>query len=182
MKRGTIERIFNYFYKSNKYRNEIRRALVVFFGDRNIKIDETAEGLFNEWLLYDFKMLNNRSFLEEYVMTNPENLIDKNLKIYKGFLDNKFGIFEVIKIQKGESLKVIDLQSGVEYIINEKTATQHLKRGNVFIGRIGRVEGCYELVGANPIFLNSTINQQFRQAVPQKTQFDPLIVWQVLNA
>lgn len=116
----------------------------------DLELDEMQEGIFNEWLLFEAKLKNGRSLLEEYCLTDPEQAGEDLLKIYRDLIKtNHFGFFETLLVHRDEGLRLRDLQSGQIYDVKEKSGTHHIDTGNVFHGRVAKIENRWELVGAN---------------------------------
>jgi len=79
--------ILNYYFSNPKFHPDILGALREFFDlspsapINEIKIrDEVESGLFNEWFVYDFKLSNGRTPIEDFYLTNPDNLNDARLE------------------------------------------------------------------------------------------------------
>lgn len=161
------------------------RALREFF-DRpdldkggSLETNEKSEGFFNEWFLYDFVLQGGCTVLEDFIATNPLNLKDAEMKIYQDLLDNTYGIFEVLEIDLGKNIKVIDLQNGKEWIVREFSATFGLEKGSVCFGRIGKVGDHYELIGADPLSLQK-IDEATKKSFQQtKFKLTPKIVHEI---
>lgn len=152
---GTISKIHKLYYSDPRYKNEIMRAMGEFFenpdivNNRAIEITKESEGLFNEWFLYDFVMKNNKTPLENFICKNPLELSKKQLIVYTDLLHNRYGIYEVLKIERGKSMTVKDLQTKEKFTVNEFVATFRMGAGDVFFGRIGQVADHLEFVGAD---------------------------------
>lgn len=152
---GTISKIHEYYFSEPKYNDEIFRAMSIFFEnpdlatERKIEIADGSDALFNEWFLYDFVMKNNLSPLENFIRENPLKLSRKQLAIYIDLLNNRYGIYEVLKIVRGKSMTVKDLQTNEKFKVYEFNATFNMGVGDVFFGRIGQVAGHFEFVGAD---------------------------------
>lgn len=115
-----------------------------------LELDEMQEGIFNEWLLFEAKLKNGRSLLEEYCLTDPEQAGEDRLKIYRDLIKtNHLGLFEALLVHRDEGLRLRDLQSGQIYDVKEKSGTHHVDTGNVFYGRVAKIGSQWELVGAN---------------------------------
>jgi len=172
--RGSITKIFEYYFTAPQFSNEVLRASQEFFnrpdlgGGSSPNIDnKKSEGFFNEWFLYDFIMANGHTPLEDFINTNPLNLKELELKPYRDLLDNRFGIFEVLEVELGHSLTIKDLQTKEKWLVLENRGTHDLEKGRIFFGRVGRVGDHYELVGADSFSLqdvNDAIKRSFRRA------------------
>ena len=107
------------------------------------------EGLFNEWLLYDFIFPNGRTMLEDFVARNPLKLNLQGMVLYKDILSSHaYGLFEVLAIAPGDGLVLGNAQTGEELEVRERKLTYQIVPGNAFFGRTGKVEDHFELIGA----------------------------------
>ena len=157
METNTIRRLLEYYFKAPDFALHIERAFSEFFNDNSsMKINDDLGGIdesvmFNEWLVFDFKLDNDKTLLQDFYECNPENLTSKALKIYKDLQKNTYSFFEIIKINIGKGLELLDLYAGKKYYVREKSLTYQVKKGLLFFGRIGRVGRHFELVGSHPI-------------------------------
>ncbi len=166
MEKGAISKIIEYYSTKPKHRKEFITAVKEFF-DRpdlkpggDIELRDRDEEIFNEWFVFDFKLKNGKTLLEDFYDENPYNYNMIKLQIYKDLQDNCFGLYRVKDIQLGEWLKLENLKTGKTYQVREFSATFSLKKEQVFSGRVGRVGSHYELVGSNPVFGPVKINTE----------------------
>jgi hypothetical protein len=159
--KGSISKIYKYYFTSPEYGGDVMCALREFFDRPDLERsgsldmgDEIGEGLFNEWFLYDFKMKNDKTPLENFIARNPFRLGNKEMALYRNLLDNKFGIFEVLSIKRDQGLDLRDLQTDMEWFVYEKSLTHQAKIRDVLFGRIANVGDHYELVGANTFLMD----------------------------
>ncbi|MCD6528463.1 hypothetical protein J7K44_02395 [bacterium] len=183
MKKGTISKIFDYYFTKPQFKKEIIRALREFFNKPNFKpgdkleISERDIEMFNEWFIFDFKLTNEKTPLEDFYERNPYNLKPASLKVYKTLQDNHFGFYKVKEVRLGKWLTLENLQTRRVYKVKEFTATFYLEKGEIFSGRVGKVIDHYELVGANaslfPIGANVELEEIFRK---EKIKLNPKIL------
>lgn len=158
--KGSISRVYEYYLTTPQFRNDMVRALQEFFDqpdlDQGSSLATTpeSEAFFNEWFLYDFEFKHGQSVLKNFVATNPLGLTNKNMKLYKKLLNNKYSVFEVLEVKIGQSIKLKDLQTNKQWLVEERKATFSLKGGSVFFGRVGEVDDHYELIGADSFSLS----------------------------
>jgi hypothetical protein len=179
MEKGTIPKIFDYYFGKAQFKEEILRALREFFNKPDLKAGgkletrEEDEALFNEWFIFDFKLGNGKTPLEDFYEKNPYNLNMVRLQTYKDLQDNHFGFYKVKDIRLGEGLTLENLQTGKVYQVREFAATFGLKKEQVFSARVGRVGDHYELVGSNPSFgpvkFDKTLEDLFRKEKKELT-------------
>ncbi len=183
MEKGTIPKIFDYYFGKAQFKEEVIRALREFFnksdfkvGDE-LKITEEDQAMFNEWFVFDFKLSNGKTPLEDFYEKNLYNLNMLRLQVYKDLQDNQFGLYKVRDIRLGEGLTLENLQTSKVYRVREFSATFGLKEGQVFSARVGRVGDHYELVGGDPSFgpvkLDLAMENLFRE---DKKELNPKIL------
>ena len=170
--KGSISKIYEYYFTAPRYKEEVLRALREFFDQPDLgkggslETDETSEGLFNEWFLYDFVLSSGRIVLEDFISTNPFKLEDLEMKSYRDLLDSCYGMFEVLEVKLGQGIKIEDMQTGKQWVVSEFNGTFNLGKGFIFFGRVGKVGDHYELVGADSFSLegvNAAAKKAFRK-------------------
>lgn len=163
MKPGAIRKIFNYYYHNPAYQSQLEKALRDFFniGSKTafFAADEAAKPYFNEWLTYDFKLANGKTLLEDFYERNPYNLSPIERQAYKDLMTNEYGAFEVLKVEQGQGLELLSLQTAKKYYVNEFRATFQLKPGAVIFNRVAKTGDHYELVGADSIVFDVQLEQ-----------------------
>ena len=135
----------------------VRKAIVEFFGitpiDQHMENIEAISGLFNEWLIFDFKMPSGTTFIVDYYFKNPESLPKEQLEELRQIIETQqFEMLELQSIKRGKCLKVYGLHSGKNYTIYEHSGSLAAPGKGMFWGRIARVHGKHILVGSNPMF------------------------------
>jgi hypothetical protein len=183
MEPHTIERMLDYYFTKPSLREDVWRALKEFFhkphlapGDR-LEIEEKDEGVFNEWFVFDFKLSNGKTLLEDFYERNPYNLKMARLQVYKDLQENYFGFYKVKEVRLGEGLTLENLQTAKVYEVREFTATFCLKEEQIFSARVGRVGDHYELVGSNPLFGPVRMNSNFENFLrKEKKKLNPKVL------
>jgi len=177
--------ILNYYFSNPKFHPDILGALREFFDlspsapINEIKIrDEVESGLFNEWFVYDFKLSNGRTPLEDFYLTNPDNLNDARLEVYKQLQDNCYGFYKIKEVRLGEGLLLENIQTGKVYWVKEYQLTFCVTAGQVFPGRVAKVGEHYELVSTAPplppIKMSPEVERVFRGS---KENWNPKVIW-----
>jgi len=116
MRTGLVRKILDYYFTTEAFRCETERAFKEFFDLKDIsllakiKMTDAKSNHFNEWFLYDFRLRNNKSSLENFCETDPENWDDEDIKAAKDLLINEYGAYEVLEIEPGTGLKIQNLQ------------------------------------------------------------------------
>ncbi len=155
MEKGIITRLLNYYLGNPKFEKEILRALRRFFNrpeltfGEKFDIVEKDKGKFNEWLMFDFRLKNKKTLLQDFCQRNPYNLSPFKLQAYKDLQDNEYGVFEVLEVKIGEGLKLKNLRTEKEYWIREYSATFQIKEKGLLVVRIVRTGDHLELAGGD---------------------------------
>ncbi len=148
-----ISRLWSYYRNSPKFDNDMDRALKDFFSDTSYS--EELDPFFNEWLVFDFKLSNGLTPLEDYYLNNPHKIPMYELQVYKNIQDNAYGLLEVLRVDTGKGMLLRNLNTKKEYYVEEYQATFSFKKADLFFSRIARVNGGFKLMGANSFKLRS---------------------------
>ncbi|MEI6498533.1 MAG: hypothetical protein WCO23_01075 [bacterium] len=180
MKKGTISKLLDYFF--NNHKDEVSLAMQEFFGKSQIlngKIelkDEREQGLFMEWVTFDYRLKNGKKLIDDFITENPLNLSEGGLKVYEDMQMNKYGWYEIIAVKLDEYLDLESLQSGKVYRTLEKAGTHGAEPKNTMICRVGKVGDHWELLGSDPIVLpvyhTKRMKALFRKDMSQWTPKD----------
>ena len=159
--KGSILKVYEYYFTAHRYSDEIMRALREFFDCPDLKrggsfeADEKSEELFNEWFLYDFALANGKTILADFVAENPLRFSAAEMILYRNLLEtNAYGLYEVVSVDIKKGLMLKNSQTGKEMYVYEQKLTLQVKPGDIFFGRVGRVNNHYELIGADTFLLN----------------------------
>ena len=79
-------------------------------------------------------------------------------------------MFEVLQVDIDKGLMLKNLQTGKEVYVYERSLTSQVRIGSVFFGRIGIVDGHYELIGADTFSMNGMDDAAKREL--RKAKFD----------
>ncbi|MBU1322672.1 hypothetical protein KKE48_00855 [Patescibacteria group bacterium] len=138
---------------------DIQKAAREFFGKNkiypNMPAFENIASLFNEWLIFDFKLPSGSTVISEYYLKNPDSLPDRLMDELKQIITTSvYDLFEVESLNKGTDLTVWGLFTGQRYRVLEKSLSLSLgNRKGCFFNRIAKVNGNYYFIGSNPVFL-----------------------------
>lgn len=164
MKPGAIVKILNYYHNNPRYKGEIEKAVRNFFniGEKAaiFAVDGQAEPYFNEWLIFNFKLTNGKTLLEEFYERNPYNLSPIDRQAYKYLMTNEYGAFEVLSVDQGCGMELLSLQTAKKYYVHEFKATFQSKSGLIFFNRVAKIGDHFELVGADSISFNVRLGQE----------------------
>ena len=161
-----LGRIVSYVGKSGA---DIEKAANEFFTGIDIQKDMPNIGeissLFNEWLIFDYKLPTETTISTDYYLKNPDNLPEDIMKELKQILETQtYEMFELEDAKPGEYVMVYSLFGGKRYKVIERTFSQEAvgKKGS-FYNRIAKVNDDYYFVGSNPVFLPITHTDRSRR-------------------
>ena len=159
-----ISKVINYFFSSEKYEKEVEDAYCDFFGDDyEFDYKEDPKPFFTEWFIFDYKLKCGLTPLELFCEKNFCDLPAAEMLRFKSFLDNEYGIFEVLEINIGQNMLLKNIVHNNEYRVKEYMATFNLQIGSTFFSRISEFEGDYSMIGANSIvFLKEVMDAGLR--------------------
>ncbi|MEK7591832.1 MAG: hypothetical protein AAB508_00385 [Patescibacteria group bacterium] len=144
---------------------DIRKAAGEFFGKYTINPDsEIISSLFNEWLIFDYKIPGGTTVITEYFLKNPdalpENLMDELRQIIQ---TSVYDLFEVERNVPGVSVTVIGIFTGKRYTVSERSLSLQMEnRKGTFYNRVARVGDVYYFVGSNPAFYPMTYTERMK--------------------
>ncbi len=185
MEKGTVSKVLEYYFGNEKFIDEINRAKGEFFdfedGSAISNIDDSVIPYFNEWIAFDFKLKNGKSLIEDFYDKNPYNLSIDKLQVYKELTKNEYGLFEVIKVDVGKGVEVLNLVNGNKYYISEKLGSYQMFPGcNIFV-RISKIGSKYEFVGCDSIMFDIRIGKGMKKSLLEmKDNFNLKDVYQLV--
>lgn len=187
MEKGIIQKLLEYYFETPEFREEIRKALCQFFnrtsllpGD-NLEMEDKDEEEFNEWVVFDFRLNNKKTLLEDFCARNPYKLSDKELKNYYDLQKNEYGLLEILKVKSGKGLKVRNLKTNKEYDVKEFIGTFQAQAGELLIARIGKVEDHLEFVGGDCLKFPVESRGFFLSKLVSKKKLNPKIIREFYN-
>ncbi len=185
MKTNTISRIFSYYLNNDEFNLEVEKAKNEFFdverGNYLITVDTKLMPYFMEYLVFDFRLENGQSLIEHYYTNNPDKLPLYKLRVYKDLQKNVYGALEAKKINLGKSIDVLVLNTGKRYLVKERNATYELKVGNIFFGRVAKIDGVYELVGADSFAFDVKLSNNIKKLFKTKEKLTPKVAIRYLK-
>jgi hypothetical protein len=145
---------------ATQHESMMRKAVEEFFGitpiDQHMENIEAISGLFNEWLIFDFKMPSGATFIVDYYFRNPDSLPKEQLEELRQIIETQqFEMLELQSIKRGKCLRVYGLYSGKNYTVYEHSGSLAAPEKGTFWGRIARVHDKHILVGSNPMFFST---------------------------
>lgn len=121
-------------------------------------------GLFNEWLIFDFKLPSGNTPIVEYYFKNPDNFPKELMDELKQIIETQhFDMLEILSMNPGEWMQVYGFVAGKTYKVYEKAGSQKAPEKGTFWGRVAKVHDRYILVGSNPVYLPFTSSNRVKQ-------------------
>jgi len=159
----------------------VLQALKEFFGNDipgpEQPIHQEISGLFNEWLIYDYKLPNKTTFAKEYFLKNPDNLGKSLLNELEQILKTQFyDLLEITEIKPGQWLKVYSFKKGKNFKIWDKLGSMSARRKSTITGRLAKINNRWNLVGSDGIqlpFYSTQRHKKFMHQAEGGFQFTP---------
>lgn len=162
---------------ANTKPEEINRALAEFFGDGPLPknqdeySEELLQGLFGEWLIYEFRQKSGNTFISEYILKNPNKLSNAKIsELEQIFKTQYYSEFQINRLKKGEYLELEDVFSGNKYRVYDKAGSSNSKEKGLLRARIAKVNDYWYLVGANPIYFPMSYTPRLKRILRRETQ------------
>lgn len=170
---------------ANRDQHLMRRAMAEFFGDRYIDQGspnfEQISSLFNEWLIFDFKVKASRNWVMEYYLKNPDALpADQLAELEQIIKTQTFQMFEV-ESRHGQYITVYGLYSGNTYKVFDKALSSNFPGKGSFWNRAAMVDGRWIFVGSNPSFFPITNTPRARKIFLKENGADEFTAKMALN-
>lgn len=138
---------------------DLEKAVREFFGEHELTPEiinqKEINSLFNEWLIFDYKLPSGISIAADYYFKNPDQFSKELMDELKQIIETQtYEFLELEKVQPGEWVEVYGLFSGRRYKVLEKTFSVLVEeRQGCFFNRIAYVDGNYYFIGSNPTLL-----------------------------
>ncbi|KKT84787.1 MAG: hypothetical protein UW84_C0049G0010, partial [Candidatus Collierbacteria bacterium GW2011_GWA2_44_99] len=138
---------------ANRDQRLMKRAVAEFFGERHVDQSspnfEQISSLFNEWLIFDFKVKESRNWVTEYYLKNPDALpADQLAELEQIIKTQTFQMFE-IESKRGQYVTVYGLYNGDTYKVFDKALSSNFPGKGSFWNRTAIVDGRRIFVGGN---------------------------------
>lgn len=155
MKKGTLEKVFAFYDSPARVKTHVIPAMLEFFNVSNreylekINIQDDEMPYFRNWFLFDYRLSDGMSILEDYLERNKKNISSEERCVYKSLAQNIYGFFKIEAVDLDKSITVENLASHAKYTVCEKIFTHQATKGLMTINRIGWVIDHWEFVGNN---------------------------------
>lgn len=147
---------------------DLEKAAKEFFGDYEIYPDmpgfEQISSLFNEWLVFDYKLTGSTTISSDYYLKDPDKLSPDLMNELKQIVETQtYDLFEVEDVNPGKSMDVWGMFSGKKYRVLEKSLSSSMQgRKGSFYNRVARVNGSFYFIGSHPFFFPITYTDRSR--------------------
>jgi len=189
MRRGLVSEVIHYFTNNPQYVPEVFRARTRFWGDEEILINslkgeerDNKEWTFHNWFIFDFKFPNGKTPLKTYYLTKYLSFSENDQENYKNLLKSKYDLWKVRNVELDKGLELISLKDGKIFYVSEKMGTHGVKKDDVILNRITKIDDHYELIGPDTdnYFKGGLENSSVGLLLRHK-KLDPKIVNDCLN-
>jgi len=176
--KGSIAKIYDYYFNEPRYKDELMPALREFL-DRpdldmggSLELSQGGIGLFNEWFLYNFKLANGKTVLADFVAENPLNISVDDMALYKDLLKtNVYSLYEVVSVDVEKGLMLKNLRTKKNVYVQERSLTYQVKPGGMSFLRVAKIDGHYEIVGADSFLIDGLIGGVIKKLIA-KSDFE----------
>ena len=153
IRKHLVDDILNHYHK--KHRDTLEVAHVLFWGDFDPQehldghdLDIAYQNFF-EWITFDFIIDPdiNKTLIDLYMEQNKKLSQDQH-KVLTVMKNSVISLYEVQEVFPDKGLLLKDLLMGGEYDVKEKSATQSLKRYDIFAARLLLIDGQYIMSGS----------------------------------
>ncbi|EKE00479.1 MAG: hypothetical protein ACD_22C00009G0007 [uncultured bacterium] len=150
----------------------LQSALKRFFGNIDyfpLMENPQVEGLFNEWLMFDYKQKSGRTFLYDYYQTFKSVLDREIVQEIKSVIDtNTYQPFCIESCVAGDHTRAYGMKSGKTYDIYDKAFSTELSKlpmsnNETFFCRIAKVNDRWEIFGSNPVFIPVAFTDRYKK-------------------
>ena len=114
--------------------------------------EEDRKILILDWFIYDYKLKGFDKTPLEYFIESNKGMPEEERKIYAGFKQNIYSLFEVKAIKISKEMILKDLATEKEYWVWERTATVDLRKGHCVFTRVLPYQDHYILAGVGNVF------------------------------
>ena len=145
---------------------EAQRGLEEFFGKNAIPDPGDTElwSYYAEWMMFDFRQKNGRTFLIDCVLLNPDNLDKKIIDQFKQIAESQnYSNYQILDIKRGEWINLEDVYTGKIYKVYDKLGSESIPDEGTMFVRVAKVDGKWCLVGANSAVYPITYTERMRR-------------------
>ena len=109
---------------------EMAHAFKEFLGSLPLQnVPEEIQGLFGEWLIFEFRNRQGTTFLAEYILKNPDKLEMAKLNEFEQIIKTHiYSEFQIALVKPSEYIEIEDIVTGKIYRVYDKKLFRIYKR------------------------------------------------------
>lgn len=188
MDKPSVGTVFRYFLK--EYPEDVKQALRTFTNARHVPqetdlTEEQMQSFFGSWFLFNYHLPDKDSVpLTFYLQKKQNELSSEEYIYYQSLLNsNVFDVFEVVRIDRGQGLRVRQLRTGTEFEVRERKGTYEMEVGEILITRLWNTGSEWQLapdiLGYPPAA--APMIRQWIESWPVDYRLQPLEVWEAFS-
>lgn len=125
--------------------------------------------LFNEWLMFEYRLPNGRTMALEYFAQNPDNLDPPASGELEQIIKSQFfDLFQILDWQPGKWIKAHSIYINKDYTIEDISLSNGLQEPGCFHLRIAKVNNTWITVGSNPLFIPITYTSRAQKLMAKQ--------------
>lgn len=146
-------------FARSHYQEFVQEAFTEFFFGINMEKQskQTLESLFplfNEWLMFEYRLPNGRTMALEYYSRNAYKLDSLATSELEQIIKTQFfDLFQITDLLPGKWIKARGIYTGVYYTIEDISLFKNIQFPGCLHTRIAKVNGTWITVGSNPLFI-----------------------------
>ncbi|MCX6809393.1 MAG: hypothetical protein NTZ65_01430 [Candidatus Berkelbacteria bacterium] len=175
-KSSATGRLFEYLFSNQE---EVEKAIEEFFDNSSIPKNtipfenEAEEDLFADWIVFDYRLSSGSKLIESFIREFGDELSEKDRNSYEEMQFNKYGLFEVKRIMLDEWIDLESISTSKVYRVKEKMGTYGTSVGRLLIGRLGKQDGQWRIIGSNPIEVPVHLSKGAKQCFAKIKDLSP---------
>lgn len=184
MEQPSVGAVFHYFLAQRP--GEVEEALREFTGASYLPqqsefTEEQLQSFFGSWFLFDYRLPSSgQAPLTIYLKEQGNELTAQEQAYYQALLTtNRFDIFEVLRVDRGQGLRLRQLRTGTEYEITERQGTYDAVPEQIFLCRIWHAGEMWQLAPDIVTYPPAAAPLWREQANKMEQPPSPRQVWQM---
>lgn len=125
-----IDKAYEYFWEDN-YPVDFLRGTALDIAFVN----------FEDWLIFDYKVNNDKETFIDIYIKNNKDLKDDELALLNKIKASFLSLYKVISVSHGEEILLEDLLIGGEFAVTNKNLAAGIKTGDIFATRLLTLDG-----------------------------------------
>lgn len=164
---GRLTALLLKFVKQSLTDAEMAKAMKVFFGDERENTVKDMQSAFFDWILYDYVPEKfGRPVVEEFLEREGRYLPERDRALAVQWTRSRYSIYEVVRVEKGIGVEVMDLLRGEAAFVHSVGAFQDLRPSERLLTRL-RGEGSTMVFSAIGGLIAESVHEPFLEWVKQ---------------